>query len=474
MTIRFGPSHRRLRSHPLAACLAVALSLGIAGGDAVARAVPADSRRDAADYTVSGTAVASAALLGVPVTTCDDSGPGSLRDLYTHAVDNEIIDLTLLPCSRITLTTGALIDPASAANVTLRGAGRDLLAIDGNAQDRVLVHQGIGNLRIEGLTITNGRYTGTYGRGGCIRSNGDLEADASTISGCVVDAEHAYGGAVYVNGVVRLFGSTVADSSVSSGFNNSGGGIYARSIVMSGSTVSGNAAFRGGGIFIPNSASSKIDIEYSTIANNHASYGGGLFVFAPASPRSMRNTTISGNSATFDGGGVFSYYALDTYNCTIARNSADPGLVFAGGLGAGAGMTFSGIPAQTVAKLESTIIAENTTGAGLIEADLKVYFSGSASGSGNLIMAVTQGTAPLLNLTGTVSANPLLGPLRDNGGETWTHALLAGSPAIGRGGNPLLLESDQRGAPFGRVDGAQADIGAFEFADRIFGDGLEP
>jgi hypothetical protein len=89
-------------------------------------------------------------------------------------------------------------------------------------------------------------------------------------------------------------------------------------------------------------------------------------------------------------------------------------------------------------------------------------------------MAVTQGTAPLLNLTGTVSANPLLGPLRDNGGETWTHALLAGSPAIGRGGNPLLLESDQRGAPFGRVDGAQADIGAFEFADRIFGDGLEP
>ena len=55
-----------------------------------------------------------------------------------------------------------------------------------------------------------------------------------------------------------------------------------------------------------------------------------------------------------------------------------------------------------------------------------------------------------------------------------THALLPGSPAIGRGNNVLGLRTDQRGAPFDRVDGASADIGALEFSDTVFSDGLEP
>src|SRR2546422_7796258 len=36
------------------------------------------------------------------------------------------------------------------------------------------------------------------------------------------------------------------------------------------------------------------------------------------------------------------------------------------------------------------------------------------------------------NLTGV---DPLLGSLQDNGGPTWTHALLSGSPAIESGSN---------------------------------------
>jgi predicted outer membrane repeat protein len=70
--------------------------------------------------------------------------------------------------------------------------------------------------------------------------------------------------------------------------------------------------------------------------------------------------------------------------------------------------------------------------------------------------------------------DPLLGPLTDNGGPTWTHELLPGSPAIdagnaalqpGVGETPLF---DQRDAPFSRfyngdgVGGAVVDIGAFE------------
>ena len=58
--------------------------------------------------------------------------------------------------------------------------------------------------------------------------------------------------------------------------------------------------------------------------------------------------------------------------------------------------------------------------------------------------------------------DPLLGPLQDNGGLTFTHALLPGSSAIDAGSNPLGLLTDQRGEGFDRVDGPAADMGAFE------------
>lgn len=62
--------------------------------------------------------------------------------------------------------------------------------------------------------------------------------------------------------------------------------------------------------------------------------------------------------------------------------------------------------------------------------------------------------------------NPLLGPLQGNGGPTFTHELLAGSPALD-GGNPngcadqsnVALDLDQRG--FLRT--SRCDIGAHEF-----------
>ena len=70
-------------------------------------------------------------------------------------------------------------------------------------------------------------------------------------------------------------------------------------------------------------------------------------------------------------------------------------------------------------------------------------------------------------------ADPLLGPLQNNGGATLTHALLASSPAIDAGDNTLggckdnlgaTLTTDQRGA-MRPVDGGIAlrcDIGAYE------------
>ena len=57
-----------------------------------------------------------------------------------------------------------------------------------------------------------------------------------------------------------------------------------------------------------------------------------------------------------------------------------------------------------------------------------------------------------------VGQDPVIGPLADNGGDTLTHALLPGSPAINAGMTDLT--TDQRGElrPFGVED----DIGAYE------------
>ena len=63
-----------------------------------------------------------------------------------------------------------------------------------------------------------------------------------------------------------------------------------------------------------------------------------------------------------------------------------------------------------------------------------------------------------------INTDPLLGPLQDNGGPTFTHALLPGSPAIDTG-DPNFTpppDFDQRGPGFPRVVNGRIDIGAFE------------
>ena len=73
----------------------------------------------------------------------------------------------------------------------------------------------------------------------------------------------------------------------------------------------------------------------------------------------------------------------------------------------------------------------------------------------------------------TIIADPLLAPLADNGGLTWTHALLPGSPAIDTGDDDGW-DTDQRGEGYARIQNAHADIGAYEVdPDLIFRNGFD-
>jgi len=80
----------------------------------------------------------------------------------------------------------------------------------------------------------------------------------------------------------------------------------------------------------------------------------------------------------------------------------------------------------------------------------------------NLIVA-TNGCTLTNNTAGNLyNVNPQLGPLRNNGGPTWTHALVMGSPAINAADPADPTPTDQRGVS--RPQGPASDIGAYEFA----------
>jgi hypothetical protein len=464
------------RPRQLAACLALALAIGAAsdaGGKPGGMQPTAADARLRAEWRSTLPLLPRAPSLGptTVVQNCNDDGPGSLREAYFNAVDEEVIDLGQLTCSTITLTTGALTNAPAAATITLQGPGKYALTVDGGNAGRVLVHNGSGNLEVLGLTVTRGSYHGSYG-GGCIYSHGGVVAYQSIISSCSMSSSgtaKAYGGAIYARATALVFGSTVRDSTAhADAAHSAGAGIWADKVQVIASTISGNTASgdgshyaRGGGVFALGDA----QIKYSTISDNEAINGAGVFLVGAASePMRIVNSTISGNRASGAGGGVYSKYRpLQVSNSTITQNTS--------GFPFGAGLYLA-----TETDLQSTIVANNTSQDGLSASDIGGLSTVTLSGANNLVIASTLALPP-----GTISTEPMLGSLQDNGGVSKTHALLVGSPAIDQGNVAVAAVYDQRivdiktNRPFERVVGPSADIGAFEFGapDRILTDGFE-
>jgi len=131
----------------------------------------------------------------------------------------------------------------------------------------------------------------------------------------------------------------------------------------------------------------------------------------------VTNSTMSNNSA-FSGGGILNLGTLEIGN-TILKTGASGGNI----------LNQSG----TVTSLGYNV--SNDDGGGFL------------TGPGDQI-----------------NTDPLLGPLQDNGGSTFTHELLSGSPAIDAG-DPNFTPPpffDQRGPGFDRVVNGRIDIGSFE------------
>src|SRR5829696_9692353 len=191
--------------------------------------------------------------------------------------------------------------------------------------------------------------------------------------------------------------------------------------------ANGRADNAGGGILNLGT----LEVNNSTISGNRAgTFSGGIHNVGTLT---VNSSTISGNSAGTDNGGIGNASAgtLEVNNSTISGNSANNN---GGGIGNG-----------STATLNNTIVANNEGGncAGLPVTD----DGGNLEWPGN-------------DCGFALSADPLLGPLADNGGPTQTHALQPDSPAIDAAVECPPPATDQRGVS--RPQGDACDIGSFE------------
>jgi hypothetical protein len=177
-----------------------------------------------------------------------------------------------------------------------------------------------------------------------------------------------------------------------------------------------------------------------------------VFSAAVGASLTIHSSTITGNLASNVDGGIFSTGPLEVLHSTIVSNQS---------VNAGGGLRFGG-----TATLTHNIVAGNSSPA---QPDIGTQGGGSFNvASYNLVgngtgSGLTDGVNG--NHVGTSGApiNPLLAPLRDNGGPTRTHYPLPGSPILDAG-DPAFDGTgltDQRGQP--RVWSGRVDIGAVEF-----------
>ena len=141
-------------------------------------------------------------------------------------------------------------------------------------------------------------------------------------------------------------------------------------------------------------------------------------------------------------------------NCTVVNNLADGEISdsYGGGL-------YSEGEGESI--IRNSIFANNSAESSSNGHDI---YGPVQSADFNLIRTESGATVNGVKTHNITGQDPALGGLTDNGGQTWTHALQAGSPAIDAGscedGDGHQLDVDQRERI--RPQGYGCDIGAYE------------
>src|SRR5262245_21361458 len=271
-----------------------------------------------------------------------------------------------------------------------------------------------------------------------------IDGDLDITSSITINGDSASGTFIDGNHRSRVFdvrptgAAVISRVTIQNGSAERGGGVRVEGGTLKLTDVTvrdSQAAQAGGGIWNDQGV---LELLRSTISGNVAHDAGGGT--ANGGTATLRNVTISGNTADVTGGGLHNLGSATLSNTTVATN------------------TLTGVSNEGQLIFMNSLLANNagpdcegtltSRGFNLIRTVADCTFDGDTSGD-------------LLNM------DPALGPLQDNGGSTFTHALLDGSaaldaanPATPGTGDPACEDTDQRGVV--RPQGPRCDIGAFE------------
>lgn len=375
-------------------------------------------------------------MVGAGCSLVDAFNVANSNDVGTTGCARGTVSLTnytiVIPAGTSTvLVSGSTLDPGSAlpvANnvaITIEGNGNLVQRSPAAPDFRIFFVGAGGSLTLNNLRVQGGRAAGSFGGGAIATLQGTVILNNSTLSSNSAGFSLAGGGAISsIAGVVRVNNSTISGNAV----EGNGGGIFFQTPIsgvnlqISNSTISGNTAtLQGGGIYI---SSGEASVNNSTFTGNSAIEGGGLFISSSVQA-SVTNSVISGNTAV-----------------AVSGNTL--------------GMSTELTCASGLTPFNNNVLGH----AGLTQTEAACQFL--FANPSNTVATSDQANITLARILDTV--------LRDNGGPTFTHALVANSPAI----NPTRsttdtsnpTATDQRGfSPnaAAQVPDTVRDIGAFEF-----------
>ncbi len=412
------------------------------------------------------------------------------------------------------------VDGNFASRAFLVNAPGKTVAISGLtiANGRVLPQEGGGAILdfATDLTLSRCALTGNAAdRGGAIEHTGAFLGRTLTLLDCTLEGNSAagiaggQGGAIYNDGAVvqirrsRLSGNSADGGAICCGIPPAGrgGAIFndRGQVTLESSTLSGNAATRlasplsneaprGGGIYNAGAGrfgQATLRIVDSTLGDNAAQtnigLGGAIYndgAFSGSATVEIVTSTLSGNSAGDAGGGIYSDGSdggealVQIADSTVSGNTAEQ---------IGGGIRHVGTDGDARLEISGSTFADNSAedggsielfgGSTSVEVDTTIFAAGARgvtiSNDGGTVTShgynlSSDGAGGVLTAaTDLVDTDPMLGPLQDNGGSTFTHALLTGSPAIDAVAvGAACSPTDQRGVS--RPQGAACDIGAFE------------
>ncbi len=258
--------------------------------------------------------------------------------------------------------------------------------------------------------------------------------------------------------------SLFLNNSSSNSFSGTGGGIFDDTavLIILNTQFTGNVSYFAGALSF---GGSTLTITGSTFNNNRATFDGGALIYknpqvatVPAS--NLIDDTFTANVAGRESGAI-AFDGFETVNLlddTFNANLATQG---------GGAITFNAFPLSVA--FQNTIVAQNLVSGAALDISNGVSNPIVVDQGGNLV-GVTAGQVQFG--PGTLTANPRLGLLQNNGGQyagaasehqiVQTEALMPGSPAIGAGVASGAPTTDERAFP--RIAGGRTSpsIGAFE------------